>query len=57
MMTQSALLESAVAFLIFGTLASYLGGALFKGRERLISGLIATLATVGALVYFSFLAG
>jgi proton-translocating NADH-quinone oxidoreductase chain N len=55
MMTQSALLESAVAFLIFGTLASYLGGALFKGRERLISGLIATLATVGALVYFSFL--
>jgi proton-translocating NADH-quinone oxidoreductase chain N len=55
MMTQSALLESAVAFLVFGTLASYLGGSLFKERERLISGWIATLATAGSLVYFALL--
>ncbi len=49
-MNTVTLLEYTVSFLIIGTLASYLGGALFPKRERLISGVIATIALAMSVV-------
>lgn len=54
-MQAQTLTETTLALLILGALASYLGGAFFRSRERLISGIIALLALVGSLVSSSFL--
>ena len=48
-------LETTISLLFLGAVLSYLGGALFRERERLISGVIAFLALLGSLICFSFL--
>lgn len=48
-------LETTISLLVLGAIMSYLGGALFRHRERLISGIIAFFALLGSLVSFSLL--
>ncbi len=39
-----------VLYLLFGVIVSYLGGALFKKHERIVSGALAAAALIGSLV-------
>ncbi len=54
-MQAQTLTETTLALLVLGALASYLGGAFFRSRERLISGIIALLALAGSLASSSLL--
>ncbi|MDI6868923.1 MAG: proton-conducting transporter membrane subunit [Coprothermobacterota bacterium] len=51
----ASFLETTISLLVLGAVASYLGGVLFRHRERLISGVIAFLALLGSLISFSLL--
>jgi proton-translocating NADH-quinone oxidoreductase chain N len=51
----TSFLETTISLLVLGAIMSYLGGALFRHRERLISGIIAFFALLGSLISFSLL--
>lgn len=54
-MVISSYLETTISLLLLGAVSSYLGGILFRHRERLISGTISFLALLGGLISFSLL--
>ena len=54
-MNATTLLQTSIGFLVLGAIASYLGGALFRERERLVSSVVAFLALLGSVVSLAFL--